>query len=109
MSTAAGRAKAEDARVLDNADESRYELWLGDTLAGTIEYAIDVGRIVLIHTEVEEAFKRRGLGSRLVAAALADIRSRGLKMVPACPFVRLYVREHATQRDLLDGEPAPDD
>jgi predicted GNAT family acetyltransferase len=97
-------AASLDGRVVDNPDAFRYELWLGDTLAGFIEYAIDPGRIVLIHTEVDDSLKRRGLGAQLVAAALADIRSRGLKVVPVCPFVRSYIRRHTDQDDLVADE-----
>lgn len=93
-----------DGRVVDNPDASRYELWLGDTLAGVIEYATDEGRIVLTHTEVDDSLKRRGLGAQLVAAALADIRSRALKVVPVCPFVRSYIRQHTEQEDLVANE-----
>jgi predicted GNAT family acetyltransferase len=99
-------AKDPDLRVVDNADESRYELWLGDQLAGVIEYAMDARRIVLIHTEIVPSLERRGLGAKLVEAALDDIRGRNLKMVPACPFVRSYLRRHADQNDLVVQDPA---
>jgi uncharacterized protein len=62
--------------------------------------------VVLIHTEVEPAFEGQGLGARLVAGALEDLRARGLKLVPQCPFVRAYLRRHPDQADLVAGDPA---
>lgn len=97
-----GEGSEIEPRVVDDPDEHRYELRLGETLAGTIEYAAQPGRIVLIHTEVDPAFEGKGLGSRLVAGALDDIRSRGLRLVPVCSFVRSYLRRHPEYADLVD-------
>jgi predicted GNAT family acetyltransferase len=57
--------------------------------------------IVLVHTEVAASAEGHGLGSRLVAGALDDIRARGLRLVPVCPFVTAYLRRHPEQQDLV--------
>jgi predicted GNAT family acetyltransferase len=93
-------------RVIDNQRASRYEFWLGATRAGLIEYRSQPGVVVLVHTEVDPAFAGQGLGERLVAGALEDLRARGLKLVPLCPFVRAYLRRHPDQADLVAGDPA---
>ena len=51
-------------------------------------------RLVFTHTEVPAADEGRGIGARLVKAALDDTRKRGLGIVPACSFVAAYVRRH---------------
>jgi predicted GNAT family acetyltransferase len=88
-------------RVSDNADEQRYEGRLGEELAGFIDYRARDGSLALVHTEVDPARQRRGLGSELVAGALDDIRSRGLTVIPLCSFVRAYIRRHPEYADLL--------
>ena len=93
---------SDEPRIRDNPDEERYELWLGESLAGTIDYSMEAGRIVLIHTEVDPSFEGKGLGSKLVRSALEDIRARGLKMVPLCQFVRSYLRRHPEYEDLRE-------
>jgi predicted GNAT family acetyltransferase len=70
-------------------------------LAGTIEYSTLPEAIVLIHTEVDAAFEGKGVGSRLVHDALADVRSRGLKVVPKCAFVRAYLSRRPHEADVL--------
>jgi uncharacterized Fe-S cluster protein YjdI/predicted GNAT family acetyltransferase/CDGSH-type Zn-finger protein len=75
---------ASKPRVIDNPDERRYELWLGTTRAGLIEYRSQPGVVVLIHTEVDPALAGQGLGERLVAGTLEDLRARGRKLVPLC-------------------------
>ena len=38
----------------------------------------------------------------LVAAALDDVRARGLRLVALCPFTAAYVRGHREYDDLVD-------
>src|SRR5688500_18276316 len=56
-----------EPRVTDNPQASRYELWLGTTRAGFIQYRSEPGVVFLVHTEVDPAFAGQGLGERLVA------------------------------------------
>jgi uncharacterized protein len=90
-----------EPRIFDNAEDERYELWIDDERAGVIEYETSPGVVVLIHTEIDPAFEGRGLGSKLIAAALKDIRDRGLGLKPICPFVRAYLDRHPEERDLV--------
>lgn len=99
----------DEVRVIDNPRELRYELWVGETRAGYLAYRREPSVVVLIHTDVDPAFEGRGLGSRLVAGALADLRERGLKLVPLCPFVAGYLRRHPEQQDLVVRDPAVSD
>lgn len=80
--------------VRDNPDELRYELLVDGTLAGEILYRLRSDAVVLVHTEIAPQFEGQGLGSKLVARALADIRARGLRPVAVCPFVRAYLQAH---------------
>ena len=98
-----------DVRVIDNPEEQRYELWLGATRAGFIQYQAEPGTILLVHTQVEPAFEGQGLGARLVAGALDDLRARDLRLVALCPFVRSYLRRHREYADLVARGPAVPD
>jgi len=99
----------DEARVVDNPEQLRYELWEGATLAGFIAYRVEPGTVVLVHTEIDPAFEGRGLGSQLVAGALDDLRARALTVVPLCPFVAAYIREHPGYADLVVPDPVRSD
>ena len=58
--------------------------------------------ITLIHTEVAPQYEGHGLGDQLVAYALDDVRTRGLRIVPVCPFVAAYLRRHTEYEDLVE-------
>ena len=95
-----------DVRIVDNPEQQRYELWLGATRAGFIQYRSEPATILLVHTEVDPAFGGQGLGARLVTGALDDLRARGLTVVALCPFVRAYLRHHREYADLVTPGPA---
>jgi predicted GNAT family acetyltransferase len=83
-----------EPRVVDNPAEQRYELWLGDRLAGEIRYMPADESLVLVHTEIDPELKGQGLADVLVKGALDDLHERGIEYVPVCPFVRAYLRRH---------------
>ena len=87
--------------VVDNPAEKRFEARVGGVLAGIAEYRLRPGRIVFTHTAVEAAFEGRGVGSRLAAVALDEVRARGLSVTPACPFIAAYIRRHREYADLV--------
>jgi uncharacterized protein len=91
----------DDARVVNNTADQRYELWIGEALAGLILYRSRVEALALLHTEVYDEFEGQGLASTLVAGALDDIRERGLRLIPICPFVRSYLERHPEYGDLV--------
>jgi uncharacterized protein len=94
----------QPATVLDVPEWSRFEIHVDGRLAGFAQYRMkDAGLIVFTHTEIDDAFEGRGLGSTLVRAALDTARSRGLAVRPDCPFVRAYVARHPD--DYLDLVP----
>ena len=87
--------------VRDTPDERRYEALVDDEVAGYLFYRAREGELILIHTEVDEVFEGQGIGSGLVSGALEDIRARGLRIVPICPFVKAYLQRHPEHADLI--------
>ena len=86
--------------VIDNKAEQEFELTV-DEYRAVAAYQLEGDMIVFTHTEVPPAIEGRGVGSKLVQAALDSARDRGLKVVPQCPFVRAYMEKHPQMRDML--------
>lgn len=84
----------EEIEIVDSKDASRYEIRLNGALAGFADYRVAGETITFTHTEVDPAFGGRGLGSKLVAFAVTDARSRNLRIVPQCPFVAAWMKDH---------------
>jgi len=92
--------------VRDNLAENRYEIYDGDHLAGFCDYKLTGTKIAFIHTEIDQAFARRGLAKQLVTEELDDARRRGLAVLPFCPYVRKVIAQNAST--YLDLVPAKD-
>lgn len=88
--------------VRDNTERDRYEIFSDGTLAGFAQYVMRPRRIIMVHTEIDDAFAGHGLGSKLAMGALDDIRVRGLRVVPLCPFIARYIEQHPEYDDLVD-------
>jgi predicted GNAT family acetyltransferase len=94
-----------DLTVTDVPEKSRYEARTGEQLAGFATYKLADRLVVFTHTEVEPQYEGQGVGGRLVQAALDDVRSRGLHVLPLCPFVKSWIQHHPDYADLVYGAP----
>jgi len=86
--------------IRDNTALSRFELDAGGVTA-FMTYRLAGNVMTLAHTETPVAARGRGIASQLVKGVLNEMRRRGLKIVPRCPFVSAYLAKHAEYRDLV--------
>jgi len=94
-----------ETTVRDAPDADRFEIRDGDRLLGIAAYQLRGEEIRFTHTEVDPDVGEKGLGSTLVRQALDDVRGRGLRVVPLCPFVRAFIEKHPDYADLVaDGQ-----
>ncbi|MFG6402290.1 GNAT family N-acetyltransferase [Microbacterium sp. P04] len=85
---------SETVTVTRDDEASRYDIRVGDAVAGFAAFVLDDGRVVMTHTQIDPAWGGRGLGSTLVKEALTDLAARGIAVVPQCPFVAAYLQDH---------------
>jgi len=90
-----------ELRIVDNEEARRFELCLGEELAGVMIYRSRPNALALIHTEVDPGFSGQGLGGKFVAAVLDQLRESEVKILPLCPFVSSYVERHPEYLDLV--------
>ena len=87
-------AVGERIEVADAPDRERYELSIDGEVVGYCTYRARPGLIAFVHTEVDERLQGRGLANRLIRFALEDARTRGLAVLPFCPFVNAFIERH---------------
>ena len=87
--------------VVDVPAALRYEARIENRVVGVTEYRrVDRDRVILFHTEIDPALEGKGIGGRLAAGVLDDIRARGLRLTVKCPFIAAYLKRHPEYEDL---------
>jgi uncharacterized protein len=81
--------------VQDNPELNRFEVFEDGELAGFSQYSRSDEAIAFKHTEVDDRFEGRGIGSALARGVLDAARGDGLAVLPHCPFIAGHIREHA--------------
>jgi predicted GNAT family acetyltransferase len=56
----------------------------------------------LNYTYVPNSLRGKGIAAKLVEAALEYARLNGIKIIPSCSYVDVYLQRHPEYEDLLD-------
>ncbi len=96
---------ARGAEIVDNTQQSRFELRLNGDIAGVADYVItsdgDNTIVEMPHTQTESAFRGQGIASVLVRGALDNIAAAQRQVLPTCPFVSDFIANHDSYAHLL--------
>jgi predicted GNAT family acetyltransferase len=90
-----------EPEVVDDKEQSRYEVHLDGETVAIADYVKGPGTVSFTHTETFEGHKGQGLAGRMIDRALRDAQAEGLAVVPFCSFVSDYIAEHDEFRDLV--------
>ncbi|WP_188627433.1 GNAT family N-acetyltransferase [Pedobacter quisquiliarum] len=85
--------KYPDIELKDNKTQHALELWV-EGQRSFIGYEIEGEKIYLMHTEVPESQEGKGIAADLVEKAFQYIEAQDLKVVPACSYVRAFLKRH---------------
>jgi predicted GNAT family acetyltransferase len=80
--------------VVRNDLEDRYEIHVGEHLAGFAQYRERGTRRIFFHTEIADGFSGRGLAGVLAKRAIQETIEQGRVIVPLCPFIAAYLKKH---------------
>jgi predicted GNAT family acetyltransferase len=80
--------------VVDNTNQQRF-LYTEDGVDAHLVYRVDGDRLILVHTEVPDILGGRGIGGRLVRAAVERAKASGETVLPWCPYARKWLQDHA--------------
>ena len=79
--------------LINNETARQYEFHI-DGFVPRIIYKRSGDKIYLIHTEVPKELGGGRIAHSLVEKVLEDIRQKGIKLIPLCPFVIKYLKLH---------------
>lgn len=90
----------DDLTVNRHDQLARYEGRVGTDLATAIEFVAQGQTVIITHTGTEPQWRGRGYAGRTTQAALDDIRTRGERVRPECPFTVEFMAAHPEYDDL---------
>ena len=82
-----------ESEVINNTKDKQFEIRSGN-LISKVPYNIKGELIGLFHTEVPKELQGRGLATRLTEYALNYAKENKLMILPYCPFIAKYIKEH---------------
>ena len=85
--------KNDPSAVTHNVVLRRFELQT-EGHAAFAHYIPESDNVVFDHTFVPTPLRGKGVGTRLVRAALDEARQRHWKIVPRCSFVAAFIERH---------------
>ncbi|MFC9892195.1 GNAT family N-acetyltransferase [Nocardia sp. NPDC127579] len=90
-------------RLEHNVADTRFEIFIDDTLAGYADYADREGVQVrdFHHTMTFPEFRGQGVAAQVVDYALRESRAAGYTVIPTCWYVEKYIAEHKEYADLV--------
>ena len=59
-------------------------------------------RFIVEHTEVDESLEGKGVGKQLVHQAVEFARTKGVKLIPLCPFTKAVIDKTPDFQDVLN-------
>lgn len=92
---------SEDVAIIDNEFLRQFELEVNDQMA-RIEYSLQERKIFLTKYEMPEEMEAQGLREVFIKAVFAEVKDRGISLVPTSPEIAGFLRKNRRKyRDLL--------
>jgi predicted GNAT family acetyltransferase len=93
-----------EPEIVDDPDQTRYEIRLDGEVVGVADYVRQQGLISFTHTEVDRDRSGQGLAGKLIAFALDAARDAELEVLPFCSFVNDYIGKHREYLGLVPAD-----
>lgn len=93
-------------QVQRDESETKGRVFVGDAQDPTAEMTYSRagdGLIIIDHTHVDDSLRGQGVGRILLDTIVEDARTRGLKILPLCPYAKAQFNKDPSLRDVLSG------
>ncbi len=86
------------AEIRHNKEEKKFILKV-DGEESKVEYEYKEGKMFLIHSEIPEKLRGKGIGKKLVLKTFEKLNEEGYKAVAVCPYIK-----HVKSKDAYWGK-----
>jgi predicted GNAT family acetyltransferase len=88
--------------VTNDSERGRWEATLGTEAIGELSYRFVGGRVVLLTTWVDPAYRNRHVATELIGRVLNEIRQTARKITIICPVVGEFIARNQQYADMID-------
>ena len=100
-----GHSEVESSWELDVSNDVEHGRWfatLGAEAIPELRYRFVGGRVVLLTTWVDPAYRNNRVATELVSRVLDEVRESGKKITIICPVVGEFIARKPEYADLID-------
>ncbi|WP_336732336.1 GNAT family N-acetyltransferase [Chryseobacterium sp. VD8] len=91
-----------EVKQTNDPKHGNFEAFIDGNHAGLMTYTwAGEERFIIDHTEVEEAYNGKGVGKKMLLAAVDFARKNGKTIIPLCPFAKATFQKHEELQDVL--------
>lgn len=91
-----------EIKQIDDKKNGAFVAIDGDKRAGEMAYVwAGEDKIIIDHTEVDEAYGGQGVGKNLLIQLVDWARKDNVKVIPLCPFAKAQFEKDPEIRDVL--------
>jgi predicted GNAT family acetyltransferase len=91
-----------DMDVINDPERGRWIATLGAEAIGELSYRFVGGRVVLLTTWVDHAYRDHRVATELIGRVLDEIRQTGRTITIICPVVGEFIGRHREHLQLID-------
>ncbi len=86
----------------DNGKKGKFYIMVNNVQEAEMTYTwVGTDKIIIEHTEVNEALKGNNAGKQMVMKAVEFARANNIKIIPLCPFANSVFQKTPEIRDVL--------
>lgn len=91
-----------EIKQIDDKKNGAFVVLDGEKKAGEMTYVwAGDDKMIIDHTEVDEAYGGQGLGKKALLALVEWIRNNNIKVIPLCPFAKAQFDKNQEIKDVL--------
>lgn len=90
-----------ESPLINNEIDHSFEM-IVDGQRAFIDYKHIRNTYLLIHTEVPEGLRNKGIAAALVKKTFEYLEENQLKMRPFCAYIQAYLKNHPNWKRLID-------
>jgi predicted GNAT family acetyltransferase len=86
----------------DSDSRGTFDLEDAGKRMGFLSYSVDDATVVIDYVQVDPSLRGKGMGEKLVSAAVDWARAHHRKVVPICSYARAVMKRTKAFHDVLD-------